>query len=97
MTDTPPPGVEQLLFKQWLKDSMTVKFFDTIRREAFDVLHSAAKFAMDSGTAPGHVREHNNLVKARAILKLIEDYADPNKYPDTYSHKRPASSGQPTG
>jgi hypothetical protein len=97
MTDAPPPGVEQLLFKQWLKDSMTVKFFEAVQREALDVLSKAAKFAMDSGTSPGHVREHNNLIKARALLKLIEDYADPNQYPYPSTHKRPASSGQPTG
>jgi len=97
MTETPPPGVEQLLFKQWLKDSMTVKFFGAIQREAFDVLSAAARFAMDSGTSPGHVREHNNLIKARALLKLIEDYANPNKYPDAYTNKRPANSGQATG
>lgn len=77
----PPVGVEELNHQEWLKDPLTVRFFEHLEKTCADKLLAAAQAAASHQTGIGNAREHNRLIEAHTYRKIIETYANPKSYP----------------
>lgn len=77
--------------REWLAHPMTKRFMQALELDRVDILTRAAVNAADHGTAIGNAREHNNLIKAHAHLKIIEKYGNRSTIPDTYERQSPGS------
>ena len=64
---------------QWLSDVQTQKFFESLRARLADWQNKATNASVTGGKD----REHDYLVRSAELLTLLNEYADPSKYPYT--------------